>query len=321
MAKPWIVVVGGYLGAGKTTLILSAARLLSSQGLRAAVVLNDQGEDLVDTEFAHAGGFRASQVTGGCFCCRYPDLEGAIEMLADSYDVIFAEPVGSCTDLVATVIRPLLASPYRVAPLTVVVDPSRDNTGFLAENQIAEADIVCYSKCDIAAAPAGGRSVSGRSGQGVAEWLDELFCGALTPGANPLDLDYDRYTQAELELSWLDCRASVKLESALSAAALVGPLIDQLDARLNAVHIKVIDATPAGFVKAAIAGKGSEPQVDGDLMASPALQHDLLLNIRAFDDPAVLESVTRDHLPPGAGIQLRAFRPNPPVRPARTAGI
>jgi G3E family GTPase len=42
-ARPWIVVVGGFLGAGKTTLLLAAARELEQRGLRSAVVMNDQG--------------------------------------------------------------------------------------------------------------------------------------------------------------------------------------------------------------------------------------------------------------------------------------
>ena len=45
--KPILAVVGGFLGAGKTTLILTAARLLQQRGLRAAAILNDQGDDLV----------------------------------------------------------------------------------------------------------------------------------------------------------------------------------------------------------------------------------------------------------------------------------
>lgn len=44
--KPWIVLVGGFLGAGKTTLILSAIRELERRGLRGVAIFNDQGTDL-----------------------------------------------------------------------------------------------------------------------------------------------------------------------------------------------------------------------------------------------------------------------------------
>src|ERR1700746_2905203 len=99
-AKPWVVLVGGFLGAGKTTLILAAARELQRRGLRSAMVWNDQGKDLVDSQDAALSGMGSGEVTGGCFCCRLSELIGAIGDLREHVpDVIFAEPVGSCTDL------------------------------------------------------------------------------------------------------------------------------------------------------------------------------------------------------------------------------
>ena len=80
-AKPWIVLVGGFLGAGKTTLLLAAARELERRGLRSALILNDQGEALVDTEFASLHGVQSGEVTGGCFCCRFSDLLQVIDRL------------------------------------------------------------------------------------------------------------------------------------------------------------------------------------------------------------------------------------------------
>src|SRR5215831_82268 len=106
---PILSVIGGFLGAGKTTLILTATRILQNRGLRVAVILNDQGDELVDTHLVQQSGIACDQVTGGCFCCRFPDLlDAAARLLAWQPDVIFAEAVGSCTDIVATTVRPLL---------------------------------------------------------------------------------------------------------------------------------------------------------------------------------------------------------------------
>ena len=52
--RPWIAIVGGFLGAGKTTLILAAAKELERRGIRSAVILNDQGNELVDYRLRHA---------------------------------------------------------------------------------------------------------------------------------------------------------------------------------------------------------------------------------------------------------------------------
>jgi G3E family GTPase len=109
--KPRLVLVGGFLGAGKTTLLLRAAELLAARGLRVGLVMNDQAADLVDSALARAQAAPVVEVEGGCFCCRFPDLVAALRLLRQTVapDIILAEPVGSCTDLMATVLRPLMA--------------------------------------------------------------------------------------------------------------------------------------------------------------------------------------------------------------------
>jgi G3E family GTPase len=115
--------------------MLKAAQILLERGQRVGLVTNDQGRTLVDTALARGqlaeGGWRravdhppragsnqlpaqmlpVTEVAGGCFCCRFPDLLEALRELerVAQPDVILAEPVGSCTDLMATVLRPLLA--------------------------------------------------------------------------------------------------------------------------------------------------------------------------------------------------------------------
>ncbi len=103
-------IVGGFLGSGKTTAILTAARSLMAQGKKVGIITNDQGRFLVDTAFFRLANLPAVEVTGGCFCCHYDDLDARVNELiaAQAPDVIFAESVGSCADLVATVVRPLL---------------------------------------------------------------------------------------------------------------------------------------------------------------------------------------------------------------------
>src|SRR6201996_7093012 len=198
--KPWIVLVGGFLGAGKSTLILAAARELEKRGLRSAMVWNDQGTDLVDTRYAALSGMQSGEVTGGCFCCRLSQLIDAIDDLrAYAPNVIFAEPVGSCTDLSATVLRPLLdySDIYQLSPLTVLVDPSRARSmlaadadpdmRFLFDKQLLEADLVCFTKSDLypdypETEAAHVRQLSAKSGQGVAAWLNEVLSGEIPTG-------------------------------------------------------------------------------------------------------------------------------------------
>src|SRR5207247_8793598 len=63
------------------------------------------------------------------FCCKFDDLLDKVDLLrqAERPDVVLAEPVGSCTDLVATVIQPLkdlYGARFSVAPYLVVFKPS-----------------------------------------------------------------------------------------------------------------------------------------------------------------------------------------------------
>ena len=111
------------------------AELLSARGLRVGLITNDQSRGLVDTATVAAGGFAVREITDGCFCCRFGSLIEAAESLTLEVrpDVFLAEPVGSCTDLRATVQLPLArlyGDAYRVAPLSVLVDPLRAARAF-----------------------------------------------------------------------------------------------------------------------------------------------------------------------------------------------
>jgi G3E family GTPase len=128
-AAPRFVMIGGFLGAGKTTTIARLARHYQARGQRVAIVTNDQAADLVDTNSLRSQGFEVGEVAGACFCCNFNELTAVVERLDAGCrpDVILAEPVGSCTDLVATVIRPLVQiyqQPLDVAPYGVILKPS-----------------------------------------------------------------------------------------------------------------------------------------------------------------------------------------------------
>jgi peroxiredoxin len=345
---PVLVLVGGFLGAGKTTLILRAAELLQQRGLRAAVITNDQDSGLVDTRLSAARGIQNREVPGGCFCCRFSDLLDAADQLTAWHpDVIFAEPVGSCVDISATILRPLKAHhchQFRLAPFTVLVDPElagRVYTGqgdadvsFLFRQQIAEADLLCLTKQDRCVSspplpvPVDFR-ISAVTGVGVAEWLDEVLDARRVVGARLLDVDYTRYAEAEAALGWLNLHADIALRTALSPAVLAGPLLDDLDSALTAAgiaiaHLKLFDQAASGYVKAGICANGHEPRAEGDLSASPAAHHELVVNLRAIGDPHQLESIARAALARIEGTvtirQARAFRPTPPRPEHRFTG-
>ena len=337
--RPWIVIVGGFLGAGKTSLILAAARILGERGLRCAVVLNDQGVELVDTRLAESWGALAREVTGGCFCCRFSELaEKLDELRAREVDVIFAEPVGSCTDISATVFGPLREDfdRFRVAPFTVLVDPARAEElkhqeadsplAFLFKKQLEEADLVCITKVDLhpdAAGVAGvqTRFVSARTGQGIREWLDEILSGTFEAGRTTLDIDYAQYAHAEAALAWLNLSFTFEPPAPISPALAIGPFFDGVQqaltvARIPVAHFKIFDRSSSGWLKAAACSNSDEPAVEGNLDASPASRHELLVNLRAKGDPTQVRRLVEGELQRIAGkkldLKLDCFSPAPP---------
>jgi hypothetical protein len=252
-------------------------------------------------------------------------------------DVIFAEPVGSCIDLSATILQPWKQSfgeRFPLAPLTVLVDPAalaemeREEADpamrYLHRNQLAEADVVCSTKADLyPERPAGvDFHLSARSGQEVGLWLRTILARAGAGGGKVLrDVDYGEYARAEAALGWLNWQAVVRPRLALSPAMLAGPFLDEIDGELAragvpVAHLKVLDRAATGYVKASICPGGEEPQVDGDLMASAAREHTLTLNLRALGDPEVMTRIVLAAVErlPGTREQetMQAFRPAPP---------
>ena len=73
--------LGGFLGAGKTTTIARLARHYQKQGRRIGIVTNDQATDLVDTNSLRAQGFDVGEVPGACFCCNFNKLTETVGQL------------------------------------------------------------------------------------------------------------------------------------------------------------------------------------------------------------------------------------------------
>ena len=80
------IMVGGFLGAGKTTAMLRFGQHLADKGLRVGLITNDQSSGLVDTAMLSASGFPVEEITGGCFCCRFTSLTDAAERLDGPHD-------------------------------------------------------------------------------------------------------------------------------------------------------------------------------------------------------------------------------------------
>lgn len=64
------VMLGGFLGAGKTTALLHKAREYVEAGKLVGIITSDKVERLVDTETFRTQGFVTEEIPLGCFCCN-----------------------------------------------------------------------------------------------------------------------------------------------------------------------------------------------------------------------------------------------------------
>lgn len=326
MAKTRLVLVGGFLGAGKTTLLLHAADYLTGQGLRVGLVTNDQGKNLVDTALVRQRDFPVEEVSGSCFCCRFPDLLDAVRRLQAETrpDIILAEPVGSCTDLRATVMLPLQkyhASEFDLAPLTILVDPQRDlghfpsTVTYLYRQQLSEAEVIALNKEDLldpqsrrekidvlkqAYPDAQVMSLSARTGNGIAEWV-ELSLALTSRIDRVLDIDYAIYAEAEATLGWLNTKLTLRSDMPLSPTDWITQTLESLhqafaEKHLTVAHLKMHLSAPEAHFKASLT-QLSEP-ITWDLQSNSTVidRAEVILNARVNTTPARLHAIVEQVL-------------------------
>jgi len=252
-----LIIVGGFLGSGKTTLLWEAGQRLTEQGHAVGLITNDQAPELVDTALLSRGRMGVREVAGSCFCCNFGGLVGAVRSLIDcKAEIIIAEPVGSCTDLSATIFQPLKDKypEIALAPLTVLVAPDRlrevlkktdslmhASVLYILRLQMEEADGILLNKIDTLSteerqAMAGllratfpearVGEMSARSGEGIDTWLASVL-GSEEAGRHIADVDYDRYAEGEAVLGWLN--AVIDLQSRHGPTDFMKPTLELLE--------------------------------------------------------------------------------------------
>ena len=152
-----VLLLTGYLGSGKTTLV---NRILGNRkGIKFAVIVNDIGEVNIDADLIQAGGVVAQKddslvaLQNGCICCTLKaDLVAQVFDLMKSgkFDYIVIEASGICEpEPIAQTICgiPTLGGPYtqygncRLDCIVTVVDALRLRDEFGAGDELTRQDI------------------------------------------------------------------------------------------------------------------------------------------------------------------------------------
>ena len=348
--RPRYIMIGGFLGAGKTTSIQAFAEHLDARGVKVGLITNDQGAGLVDSALGRSKQFPVEEISGGCFCCKFDSLvEAARHLAADDAlrpDVFLAEPVGSCTDLVATVCLPMQAiygSDFVVAPLSVLVDPVRalrvfqleegkgfsENVCYIYKKQLQEAGTIVINKIDLVSdvqltklrthfekefPGADVIEISARGRDGMDPWFDAMLAGEMD-SAKVLDIDYDQYGDGEALLGWLNATLRVEADDEVDGDALLLGLAGSLRVAMEqrgyeVAHLKATlspDDAPSEISAVNLVRTDSQPELSHRLV-DPFEEGELLLNIRAEAPPESLEAAARAAIEGLAGVAVKVER-------------
>ena len=359
-SNPRFIMIGGFLGAGKTTTVGRLANHYRNQGKNLVIVTNDQASDLVDTHTLRSQGFQVGEVAGSCFCCNFDELTETVEKLGEDQrpDIILAEPVGSCTDLVATVIRPLqdiYSQPLDIAPYGVILKPSHGSrilsgktrggfspqANYIFRKQIEEADFVLLNRIDELSSEEIERlstliaeqfedcpvlQISAKTGAGfdrLFPWLEQQ--GEF--GRRVLDIDYDVYAAGEAELGWLNCQVALTADQPFELDSWLLGLLKRLQDEFaqsgaETAHLKVIGMSEGFYAVANLVSSESEPTLS--LPSGAQLRRaQLVVNARVAVDPEQLASRVEKAVgqmgdTTGVAIKISSMQRFRPGRPVPT---
>jgi G3E family GTPase len=238
-------------------------------------------------------------------------------------EIVFAESVGSCTDLVATVAKPFALRNDNVrVVISVFADAClmhsimkgtscfiEEAVQYIYRKQLEEADIIVINKTDLVT-PDELEYVTGIiettypgkrifymnafNEMDVRNWIQLLETVGIPSRRQSLNLDYDLYGAGEAALAWLDQKISLhthKLVAISTALMLADNIYDRImKAGRTIGHLKFLLSDDWWHKKISYTTNAvKEDHIDGD---SHLCNHvDILINARVQTDPRELQQI------------------------------
>ncbi len=153
-----VMIIGGFLGSGKTTTILRISKQFNDAGKKTAIIVNEIGEIGLDGDILTSPGIVTEELTSGCICCTLRiSMQYTLQTLEEEFapDIVIIEPTGiAFPGQIREEIETMGLSELSFAPIVTLLDPGRFGTEAkeiprFIETQIKEAEILCINKIDI----------------------------------------------------------------------------------------------------------------------------------------------------------------------------
>ncbi len=154
-----LVLVTGFLGSGKTTLVIKLAEFALERGKKVAILVNEIGEVGIDDQLMRQLDLNVWELLNGCICCTLSaDLVTTLQKLDSDYspDLVFVEPSGAADPRsILSALPYYRGTPLEEMRIVSVLDPLRAEMLIevmtpLIASQIQHADLVLVTKCDLA---------------------------------------------------------------------------------------------------------------------------------------------------------------------------
>jgi G3E family GTPase len=153
-----MLVISGFLGSGKTTMVLATVgRIIEVTKKKVVIIVNDFGKIGIDGKVMEKYGLKVREMPSGCICCTLgSDLLTTLRDVAEAFkpDLVIIEPTGVADpEAIHGTLKLYVGPPIESTKIVIIVDSERYEVIAKAlerpfRNQLKAAHVIILNKMD-----------------------------------------------------------------------------------------------------------------------------------------------------------------------------